>query len=158
MRTVWFFPKLSKVLCLLYWNVYVCPAALSPFPSVPKVLLFTTPLPQLHNKPTILDLCAKQLEKAISQIRTVFIVFGMTIIAGPRGHAENRSNLGTDSNRFISSLIRQINFSNLCLVLISPSQPSVFKHTPSRYQTSAIISWDQKKLLNVGCSEDKTPS
>lgn len=47
------------------------------------VLLYTTSLPQFANKPTIIDLCAKQLAKLISQMRTVFIVFGIKTIEGP---------------------------------------------------------------------------
>lgn len=42
MRTVWFFSKHLKGLCLLHLNIYMQPAALSPFPNVPKVLLYTT--------------------------------------------------------------------------------------------------------------------
>lgn len=42
MRTVWFFSKYLKGLCLLHLNIYMHPAVLSPFPNVPKVLLYTT--------------------------------------------------------------------------------------------------------------------
>jgi len=83
----------------------VCPVALSPFPNVPKVLFFTTPLPQFCNKTAILGLCAKKLAKSISQLRTVFVVFGIKNIEGPNECAENYSNPGTDSNCFISSPI-----------------------------------------------------
>lgn len=155
MRTAWFFSTLPNVLCLLHLSIYVRPAALSSFPNVPKVLLYITPFPQFHNKPTILDLCAKQLAKSICQMRTVLVVFGIKIIEGLEGHAENCSNSYSDSNQFISSLmIPEMDFSNLCFILISLSEPSLYKHTSRRCPTSTITSWDQKKLLNVGCSED----
>lgn len=157
MRTVWFFSKLPNVLCLLHLNIYVCPAALSAFPNVPKVLLYIAPFSQFHNKPTILDLCAKQLAKFISQMRTVLVVFGIKMTEGLGGYAENCSNSCSDSDQFISSLmIPEVDFSNLCFILISLSEPSVYKHTSRRCQTSTITSWDRKKLLTVGCSDDKT--
>lgn len=51
-------------------------------------------------------------------MRKVFIVFAIKIIEGTKGYAENYSNLGTDSKEFISSLISEVDFSDLIFILI----------------------------------------
>lgn len=82
-------------------------------------------LPQFHNKPTIQDLCAKQAAILISQMRILFTLFGIKTIERPVEHAENCHNSGTDSKQFVSSLIPGMDFSSLCLILISPSELSL---------------------------------
>lgn len=106
-------------------------------------------LPQFPNKPTIQDLCAKQMAIFISQVRTLITVFGIKTTERPGGHAENCCNLGTDSNQFVSSLIPGMDFSNLCLILISPSEPSVYKNTVPRYNRFQLLSVEIRRNFCV---------
>lgn len=103
-------------------------------------------LPQFHNKPTIQDLCAKQMAIFTSQMRILFTLFWIKNIERPGEHAENCYNSGTDSNQFVSLLIPGMNFFNLCLILISPSEPSVYKHTVPGYNTFQLLSVEIRRI------------